>query len=276
MKRAVLTCLTLSLAACGGETYFNESAEDVSACLIGTWDLTGALPDDIYSSSITFYPDGTYEYMEIEQATYLERVWTGLALWSVFGNEWTEQTMHRYQVLVTSGGWEYRDGFLYREYTDGESATGNSAEAAIANLDRSKLSPGIPINEIKSENETIAGFKPHCDTDFYSPITLVITDEAPITFESGARVVYPDYSIHSEDKSIATLLDDGTGTYKRINANFINGSYYETEYQLEYSYEGQQINVTYFECDTCDRYTRTYTDRGTTMSFDNGYYQRRQ
>lgn len=277
MKKIALTCISLSLAACGGETYFNEPAADVSACVVGTWEPAGDVADYIYSSTSTYYSDGTYRQETIIETSTSESWWTGIATWLFFDGELQDDTFDRFEAVRTTGGWEYRDGLFFSISTDTERVKGESPADALANVPWESLVSGVPISETASSSAVITGSTVHCDEQFMDTKVLHTVSESPLIYRSESKRAYPDYTYLTGQSEEFILFDNGSGSYSTIDVNYISGNIEEKVRELEYIYNGNMIDIRYSLCETCQKdQTRELYDRGSTVTYGNRYVQRVQ
>lgn len=255
MKKLALASITLVLTACGGETVFNAPAEDMQACVIGTWSNTGSLPSDanarIYSETYTYFADGTFQRELLADIDFN----LSLALWLSD----TSQPFMNYAVQRTTGGWAVQDGKLYTRINDFNWGRGNTEEDALADLPWSELDNASPIADLNYYN--VDAFSTHCDQEYLARFAMKVINESPLTYRSESQSKAQTYLPSSKGFNELTLFSDGTGTLER-STDYRSGDDFYRFYNITYSYSGNMIDVEYSEEGSQEVTTREYTDYG--------------
>ena len=256
MKKLALTSLPIFissiLSGCGGEELFNEPAADLQSCIVGNWTNEGKLPDYHYAENYTFFADGTMQRdirMEVPS-------WLRFAAW--ISSEVNSDDIERYGILFQTGAWKYEDGIFYMATQHSQLGTADTEADALA-MAIALTAPAVPMESSPSWTEYY-GATTHCDEEFLKRGVYKKDGESPLIYKNFYTSSSPDAVSPYISEGSYTLYPDGTGIH--------NGG------PIVYSYEGNVMNVTVPDCESCS--TSQFIDHGHSLIRTGGAYFVRQ
>jgi len=238
MKKVVPVSLAIALTGCGGETIFNPEAEDMQACIAGTWNNEGNIYSEqyteAYAESYVYSEDGTFQYEKRAKLDY------DLILLELLVG--VERPVPKYQVIRKVGRWVYQDNMFYTRVTDHVGALEATEEEALNEYPWDTLYYGTPIDDVTYDQ--VSGTTLHCDEEYLAKYAMKPVNETPLTYRSEAQ--YAEQPNLSAGTGFSELVfnSDGTGTYERVTEGVYSKDYYNF-YEMTYSYIGNIIRVVY-------------------------------
>jgi hypothetical protein len=254
MKKVLSASLALALTGCGGETIFNTEAEDMQACIVGTWNNEGNIHSeqytDAYAEFYAYNEDGTFQYEKRAKLDY------NLILLELLVG--VERPVPKYQVIRKVGRWVYQDDMFYTQTTDHVGSLAATEEEALNEYPWDTLYRGVPIDDVTYDQ--VSGTTLHCDEEYLAKYAMKLVNENPLTYRSEAQyAVQPKLSAGTEFSELV-FNSDGTGTYERVTQGVYTNDYYKF-YDMTYSYIGNIIRIVYADDDGEDT-TRLFTYYG--------------
>ncbi|WP_300426631.1 hypothetical protein [uncultured Thalassolituus sp.] len=254
MKKIISLSLVLALTGCGGETIFNSEAEDMQACIVGTWNNEGNISSvqytEAYAEFYVYSEDGTFQYEKRAKLDY------DLILLELLVG--VERPVPKYQVIRKVGQWIYQDDMFYTQITDHVASLAATEEEALNEYPWDSLYGGTPIDDVTYAQ--VSGTTLHCDEAYLAEHVMKPVSENPLTYRSETQYAVQPNTSAGTGFSELVFNSDGTGTYERVTEGVYTNDYYNF-YDMTYSYVGNIIRVVYADDDGEDT-TRLFTYYG--------------